>query len=387
MNRTLIAPIAGLLLSAPLHAAEKAKPDIAPVSADAPAQSSREIQALLEPIRARHGIPSLAAAIFNNQGIIATGATGSRKKGEKEPVTAQDLWHLGSETKAMTATLAGTFVREGKLAWTDKVADFFPEFAKRIHPDLRDTTIEALLSHRSGLTPNLPWSDYNNGNLIRSRRDAAKALLTTPPASKPGDYLYSNAGYVVVGAILEKLGGKPWEKLMEERLFIPLDMKSAGFGGTGTPGKLDQPWGHVESGEAVANNGPEVDNPAVMGPAGTVHASLADWSKFLGDQLKGASGDSSSLLPPSIYEAIQSPHPAGTGYGFGWGIARRPWAGGKVLTHNGSNTMNLAVCWLAIPKKFGIIVTTNQAGPKAEQATDEAVAALVAWQAKGGSAE
>ncbi len=345
------------------------------------AQSPDAVRNILEPIRQKHGLPSLAAAVFTDKGLIVAATTGTRKKDEKERVTDDDLWHLGSETKAMTATLAGTFVKEGKLAWTDKAAGFFPDFAKRIHPNLRDITIADLLSHRSGLTANLPWSEYNGGNLIRSRREAAKDLLTNAPMSKPGEYLYSNAGYVVVGSILEKLGGKTWEKLMEERLFQPLAMKSAGFGGTGTPGKLNQPWGHLASGEPVAGNGPAVDNPAVMGPAGTVHASLADWSKFLGDQLRGSSGEP-ALLPPSLYEAIQSPHPAGSGYGFGWGIARRPWAGGKVLNHNGSNTMNLAVCWLALPKKFGVIVCTNQAGSGAEQASDEAVSALVQWHAE-----
>lgn len=61
---------------------------------------------------------------------------------------------------------------------------------------------------------------------------------------------------------------------------------------------------------------------------------------------------------------------------------RRPWAGGKVLTHTGSNTMNFAVCWLAPAKGFGILVCTNQAGDNASKAADEAVAALIAWRAK-----
>ncbi len=344
------------------------------------AQASPAVRDILEPIRLKHGIPSLAAAVFTDRGLVAEAATGIRKKGGKEPVTERDLWHLGSDTKAMTATLAGTFVAEGRLAWTDKAADFFPDFIRRVHPDLRAATIADLLSHRSGLTPNLPWDGYNDRGLIRARRDVAKELLTNPPASRPGGYVYSNAGYVVVGAILEKLGGKPWEELMKERLFTPLGMKAAGFGGTGTPGRIDQPWGHLESGEAVAGNGPLMDNPAVMGPAGTVHAPLAAWSQFLADQLRGASGGQ-ALLPPSIYAEIQSPHPEGAAYGFGWGISRRPWAGGKVLSHSGSNTMNLAVCWLAPQKRFGIIACTNKAGPEAAKACDEAVSALVAWHA------
>jgi CubicO group peptidase (beta-lactamase class C family) len=235
-----------------------------------------------------------------------------------------------------------------------------------------------LLSHRAGLTPNLAWSEFETRNLPEARRKASKQLLTRPPAGTVGQYLYSNAGYVVAGAILEKVGGKPWEQLLTERIFKPLEMKSAGFGGVGTVAKTDQPWGHRDDGSAVESNGPKMDNAPVMGPAGTVHSSLADWTKFLTDQLRGGTG-SKALLPAEVYQAIHAPHPADATYGLGWGLAERPWAGGKTLSHNGSNTMNLAVCWIALPKKFGVIVCTNQAGETATKAADEAVGALIRW--------
>jgi CubicO group peptidase (beta-lactamase class C family) len=345
------------------------------------ADDSPDINAILEPIRAKHHLPALAGAVFDVTGMITQGSAGVRKAGDKQPVTGDDLWHLGSDTKAMTATLAGTFVAEGKLAWDDPVAKFFPDFAKQIDPALRGVTIAQLLSHRAGLTPNLTWADFDTRNLSRARHEAAKKLLTTPPASPVGQYEYSNAGYVVVGAVLEKIGGKPWEKLITDRLFTPLGMKSAGFGGVGTSGKTDQPWGHHDDGRPVEINGPAADNPPVMGPAGTVHCSLEDWTKFLADQLRGGTGGK-ALLPAEIYQAIQSPHPADASYGFGWIIGRRPWAGGKILTHNGTNTMNLAICWLGLPNKFGVAVTTNESGDNAEQAGDEAAAALLQWYRK-----
>lgn len=347
----------------------------------ASADPETEIAALLEPIRQKHNLPALAGAVFEADGLIGQAATGVRKRGAKEKVGTGDLWHIGSETKAMTAALTGSFVAEGKLSWDDTMAAHFPEIAGRLDPSLRGVTLGQLLSHRAGLTANLAWSDFNNRNLVRARREAAKELLTHPPEFPVGGYHYSNAGYVVVGSILEKIGGKPWETLMTERIFTPLGIKSAGFGGSGTPGRTDQPWGHLDSGEVVKMNGPQADNPPVMGPAGTVHLSVADWSKFLTDQLKG-SGEAKSLLPREIYQTIQSPHPLGSEYGFGWGVARRPWAGGKVLTHAGSNTMNFAVCWLAIPRQFGILVTTNQSGDDAQKASDEAVAALIEWRNK-----
>lgn len=342
---------------------------------------TEEINALLEPIRAKHQLPALAGAVITHDGLIAKGTVGVRKAGTKVEATTDDLWHLGSDTKAMTATLAGTFVAEGKLAWTDTVTKHFPEFAARIDPKLREVTVMDLLSHRAGLIPNLPWQDCGQRNLIKARSEAARRLLTDPPASPVGEYTYSNAGYVVVGSILEKLGGKPWEELLRERVFTPLDIRLAGFGGTGTEGKIDQPWPHFESGKPTGSNGPDVDNRPVIGPAGTVHMPLLGWSKFLTDQLRGGAG-AKALLPAEIYDTIQSAHPAAGTYGLGWVIARRPWAGGKVVMHSGSNTMNYAVCWLAVPNKFGILICTNQGGDAAEKASDEAVAVLMSWHAK-----
>ena len=343
--------------------------------------AQQDVSALLEPIRLKYNLPAMTAAVIDDQKILAQGVTGVRKAGETEKATLEDLWHLGSETKAITATLAGTFVADGSLKWTDPVTLHFPEFSNRIHESLRNVTVADLLSHRAGLTANLKWAEFGTRNLSRERQKAAKELLTSPPASPVGSYAYSNAGYVVVGAILEKLGKKPWEDLLRERVFTPLGMKQIGFGGTGTPGKIDQPWPHLESCQPVAENGPTTDNPPVMGPAGTCHASIHSWALFLSDQLRGAAGEK-ALFTSNIYGEIQSPHPADGTYGFGWGVARRPWAGGKVLTHTGSNTMNFAVCWLAPAKRFGILVCTNQAGDNASKAADEAVAALIAWRAK-----
>ncbi len=197
----------------------------------------------------------------------------------------------------------------------------------------------------------------------------------THPALPVGTYHYANTDYVLIGAVLEKLGDKPWEELIRERLFRPLHMSSAGFHGTGTLGVIDQPWPHLADGQPAPLNGPMMDNPEVMGPAGTVHCDMADWAKFLIDQLKGGSGFP-AMLPNSIYEAMQTAQP-GCHYGFGWSVTSRPWAGGKALNHAGSNTMNVANTWLAPNRKFGVLVCTNQGGPAAQKAADEAVGALI----------
>jgi len=347
-----------------------------PASALAQGKVDPKMAEILEPIRGKYHLPCLAGAIFTTDGVIEMAAVGVRKAGTDVPVTADDLWHLGSDTKAMTATLAGSFVAEKRLAWTDKVASFFPEIAEKIPPAMKEVTVAQVLSHQAGLLTNLPIEKVRTltGSVSERRLSAAQTLLETPEFP-PGTYRYSNGDYVVIGAMLEKIAGKPWEDLMRERLFVPLHMDSAGFGGTGTVGKIDQPWPHMESGIPTASNGPAIDNRPYMATAANVHCSMTDWGKFLADQLRGARG-MPALLPKEIYTAIQSPAPK-SDYGFGWSIGKRIWSAGTVFGHSGSNTMNYATCLVVPAEGFGVLVCTNQAGDGASAPCHEALEAII----------
>jgi hypothetical protein len=152
-------------------------------------------------------------------------------------------------------------------------------------------------------------------------------------------------------------------------------MKSAGFGGTGMLGRIDEPWPHTADGQPTSQNGPEMDNPPVMGPAGRVHCSIQDWGRFIQDELRGARGEP-ALLKPASYQTMQTP-PFGGDYALGWLVGQRDWAGGKALNHGGDNTMNLANVWVAPGRDFAILVCVNQSGDAAFKASDEAVGALI----------
>lgn len=342
-------------------------------AAPTPADPKNSLAAILEQIRAKYKLPALGGAMFTTDGLVEMAVTGVRKAGTTVEATTKDEWHLGSDTKMMTALLAGTFVVEGKLAWDAKVATFFPEAAAKWPAAMQQVTLGQVLQHQAGLTEKMSWGSYP-GNLTEQRRAAALDALLKP-AYAPGAYHYANADYVVAAAILEKISGQPWEKLMQERIFQPLHMDAAGFGGLGTPGQIDQPWPHKADGTPMPENGPLMDNAPAMWPAGAVHCTMEDWAKFLMDQLRGGTGKP-ALLPANIYAAMQTPGP-GSQYGYGWMIGQRPWADGKVLSHAGSNTMNYAVCWLAPGKNFGVLVCTNQGGDTATKACDDASWALI----------
>ncbi len=331
----------------------------------------------LRPLPKKHGVPALAGAVLTGSGLEAIGAVGVRKLGTDIPVTTSDLWHLGSDTKAMTAAMIGRLVERGTLKWETAIGDVFPDIAPALAEGLKKVTILHLLSHRSGLPANIPWGLLPKKPSTREARlDVIGRLPKITPVAEPGaKYLYSNLGYVVAGAMAEKAADASWEDLMKDLIFKPLGMTSVGFGGVGSPGKLDQPWGHGEDGLPVKSNGPDMDNPPVMGPAGTVHCTLEDWAKFVADQLCGARGEK-ALLKPETYKTLQTP-PFGGDYALGWLVADREWGGGTVLAHNGSNNMNFAVVWIAPKKDFAVLVVSNQGGPAAAKACDEAAGALI----------
>jgi len=318
----------------------------------------------------------MSAAVVTGDGLKLAGAVGVRQRGTEIPVTLDDLWHLGSDGKIMTSTLIARLVERGQLRWDITLAEVFPEIAPQMHPDFRRVTLLQLLSHHAGLPANLDLGAYSGGNAPQLRRRAVQAELQHAPESKPGStYVYSNLGYIIAAAVVEKTTGQPWETLITQEVFQPLQMNSAGFGGTGTPGKIDQPWPHTENGAPVAVNGPDMDNPPVMGPAGRIHCTIQDWARFVQDQLRGARGEP-ALLQPESYAKLQT-QPFGGDYALGWSVLSRAWGGGKVLNHCGDNTMNCANVWVAPKKDFAILVCVNQSGDQAFQATDDAVGALI----------
>ncbi len=328
---------------------------------------------MLEPIRATHQLPALAAAVVTSRGLMAIGATGVRRSGSDVRVTVEDQWHLGSDTKAMTATLIALLVERGRLRWDTSIEDVFPDLASASTSPLRKATVQQLLSHFSGTPGDFPDLQpiLRERGVRRQREAVVRLALTRRDITVGAKMEYSNFGYVIAGAMVERIEKKSWEELMTRFVFNPLRMASVGFGGTGKKGKIDQPWPHDESGKPVGN-GSEVDNPAFIGPAGTVHCTLADWAKFVSDQLRGARGEP-GLLRPETYRRLHTP-PFGGVAALGWGAIESD--GVTVLSHTGSNGWNVAHVWIAPLRDVATLVVTNQGGEAAKTAVNEASAAL-----------
>jgi CubicO group peptidase (beta-lactamase class C family) len=371
----IVLPVAGCAEVAHITSQEAAHTD------------SSDLEPLLEPIRKKYDLPALAGAVILQGHTAAWGATGFRKDGNDVQVRPNDKFHIASCTKAMTATLIAMLVERGKLRWDITLSEALPDMADEMHPDYRNVTLSHLLDHRGGLPPSKrswpkekSFEDMHNlpGTVMEQRLAYAKMILSQEPEAKPGTkYIYSNAGYSIAGMIAEQAMNTPWESLMRTMLFKPLGMRTAGFGAMGTPGRIDQPWQHRINEEELnaIEPGRLSDNPPVLGPGGAVHCSMIDWAKFITAHLKGPKSEG-GLLKSETFTLL---HTAGFGgdYASGWVVTKRSWAGGKVLTHTGSNTMSFAVVWMAPKRDFAVLAASNQGGGSEEKACDEACWTLI----------
>ncbi len=337
----------------------------------------------LEQVRAKHELPALAAAAIRGVTVVESSAVGVRKIGGAEKVTIDDRWHIGSCTKSMTATLAAMAVERGEIAWERTVGASFPELHDTMEPQWAAVTLEQLLTHRGGAPAQPPDNLWRNawtqqGTPTEQRLQFVRGLLLRRPETPPGTaFVYSNQGYAIAGAMLERASGEPWETLMRTQLFAACVMPNAGFGAPASPGKTDQPWGHRREGDKLVPVPPgrQADNPPAIGPAGTVHCTIEELARYAAWHARGKRSGTASLKKEGFVK-LHTPA-AGGEYAMGWVVTPRAWAGGNALTHAGSNTMFYAVIWIAPANGTAFVAATNCPGEEAAKACDEAVSLLI----------
>lgn len=317
------------------------------------ARSSRLQRSLSRSIE-RFDLPSQGVAVLGPSSTEVA-IEGALKAEGGRPVDENSKFHLGSCTKMMTAAMLARLVEKEQLSWSSTVSDVFAEFAQTMHPNYRDVTLEQLTSHRSGLPDNFDGRAFKKETLIgyvndtTTRRELTREALSGNPFSQPGTkFHYSNVGYVVAAAMAEEVTGQSWESLMKQEIFEPLGMSDSGFG----PAGEEHPWGHNQKGDPVSPSWDEwraenprwwkeglksqmPDNPPLMGPAGTVHSTLSDWSKFIRAQAER----DTDFLSTTSWDFLQSPREGWDYTPGGWQTTPIPGigVGANELYHDGSN--------------------------------------------------
>lgn len=317
------------------------------------------LTAMVDSIRAATGVPAVGAAIVSVDGIIGMGVAGNRRISGGSPVTTADRWHLGSNTKALTAMLAGMAVDAGVLSWDRTIAQAFPDLAAVTRAEYRAVTLRELLAHVSGLV-NTTAGLTTSTDLPAARTAWMNFTLQQAPSTARGQYFYSNNGFGAAGAIVERAWGGSYGSLMASRLFQPLGVVGAEWGPTTGVGGQDQPVGHSRVGNAwvVCE---ACDNRPGLSSAGTMHAPLAGWARIIQELMLADQGRSTLLTQATARTLTANAVPAGGGasYGLGWGVATG--GGERIVGHDGSNTTNHSRATVYLDSGVAYLVVTNAA--------------------------
>lgn len=333
-----------------------------PPSAERPFPSAGTLAQLLEHAREVGGYPAIAGAHMVGDELRAVAAVGVRRFGDEATVGVDDAFHIGSVTKAMTATMLARLIEAGTLDWETTVGEALDGVP--MLDVYRSVTLHQLLRHRGGLIAATGfgpeemarWTALEGDETAQRAAFVAHALQQEPVADPGTQTLYSNAGYTVAAHIAERRSGKSWSALMREQLFAPLGLKSAGFGWpervSGHRGAPDN-WAPI--GETQYPLGEFID------PAGDLHMHVADLARFARAHLVGLGGGE-GLLKPETFRKLHTP-PDDDPYACGWIVSE---VEGKPLHwHNGSVGTFYSMVTI-LPESDEVIALLFNAAPGAE---------------------
>jgi D-alanyl-D-alanine carboxypeptidase len=337
------------------------------------------LQAFVDGARERHDLVAVGAVIASSEEILETAVAGVRNAKTQDLVQLTDRWHLGSNTKALTALLYARLVERGHAERGAALPELFPDLAADMDPAWDNITIEELFAHRSGL------KQIGGFWLIARRNDerpvsqqlaeTARAALIEPPSRDPAKFDYNNLNYILAGAAIEGILREhddlpdTWDAAMQALLFETLDDPSLKqeFGFGPPPAGLEGHRSFFGAFPSAVGRDKNADNPAVLGPAGTLHASLNAHAALAMEFLRA----DSTLIPRAMREKLTTPHPDADGdYAMGWGIYDDPKYG-RVYLHFGSNTVWLSRIVVAPALDRLIIVNVNQYSDAAQSAVRE----------------
>ncbi len=221
-----------------------------------------------------------SVAIVKDGQVLYTRAIGySQINGtEKKALSTENRFRIGSITKMYTAVMVLQLVEEGKLKLTDTLDQFFPEI-----PNARKITIAQILSHRSGI-PNVgrEQAGQKKVSTIPMGKDEMLALIVkgTPDFEPDTKHHYSNSGYLVLGLVLEKVTGKPYERALEERITSKIGLKDTYFTSVSIDVNKNEALTYIQFGgrdwEPVSET-----HPTILFSAGAIVSTPGDMAKFI----------------------------------------------------------------------------------------------------------
>jgi CubicO group peptidase (beta-lactamase class C family) len=324
----------------------------------------------IEQARTAWKVPGLAIAIVKNDSVVYARGFGVRTLGRPEPVDQHTLFAIGSCSKAFTATLVAMLVERGKLSWDDPVSSRLPGFQLYDPYVTRELTVRDLLTHRSGLSRgDLLWYATN-----RSRDEIVHDVRNLKPSwSFRSRFGYQNIMYLTAGQVVAAVEGQSWDRVVRERIFLPLGMLETNSSVRALDGLPDVASPQQEVDDTIrVISWRNIDNIA---PAGSINSSVVDMAQWIRLQLgSGRLGerrlvDSATLeethtpqtvLPRVGWVKTITPDAHLAAYGMGWFLS--DYHGRLVAQHGGNIDGMSALVGLLPEEHLGLVILTNLGG-------------------------
>jgi len=322
-------------------------------------------------------VPGMAVTVVKDDKILLAKGYGIKRTGRPDPVNAQTLFPIASNSKAFTATALEILVEEGKLKWQDPVITYLPWFRMSDPWVTSQITVRDLLVHNSGIPAysadilNFPPTDYSRKEILTKVRQIpiVNSFRTT--------YAYDNILYLAAGEVIRTASGMEWEDFIRTRILEPLDMKGTIPRFSALPAQQNLSAGHgILNGELTCyDQALQQDIGDAGNPAGGIASNAMDMAQWLRTQLdSGLAPNSHRIFTPSgtneLWKIIiptpvgRSPEwlaPAQSDFaGYASGLRVYNYGRYKVVGHGGKLDGYVSQVVMIPSMKLGISVLTNQ---------------------------
>jgi len=194
-------------------------------------EDERTLDSLGEAYLAETKVPGMAVGFLCQGKIMYTRGFGVKSLDTQDPVTPQSVFHTASVSKTFVATAAAILIEEEKLSLDDKIVDILPYFEMR-DERYREITVQDMLTHTSGM-PDLWFYHWRNPRFGQGE-DALENYVRSGPkqrlrADAKTDWHYSNLAFDIMGDVIAKASGMPFEEFVKTRILLPAGMEASTF--------------------------------------------------------------------------------------------------------------------------------------------------------------
>jgi CubicO group peptidase (beta-lactamase class C family) len=285
--------------------------------------------AIFDDLVARRALVGAQVMIGRGSRVFLEHYTGARSPGENQPVNADTLFCIGSDSKPVAAAVIMTLVAEKRLALEDPVAKWLPAFRSPKladgRPAARPPTLRELLSHRAGIFSQKEEMTPQQGRLIRdfslTLEQSVNGIAREPLIAQPGEhYAYSGAGYCVAGRAAEVATGLAFEALLQKRICKPLGLTHTSYFPPGTAaiaiGAKQQGGSRVPAPNAPHLHRRQGWNFSLVG--GSLYSTVRDQARFARMVAGHGTLDGQVVIPAVAWSAWIHRVAGNEHYGLGW---------------------------------------------------------------------